>query len=420
MARIYLDHAATTPLDADVFSQMIPYFSENFGNPSSLYREGQVARTAIDDARLTISKILDCHLDEIIFTSGATESNNLAIQGVIESWKKNFPEKTPEVIASPLEHSSVKNVLEDLSEKNEILVHWCGVSKEGMVDPEEIKSLLSENTALVTIVAVNNEIGVIQPLSRIGRLCEKNKVPFHIDAVQAFGQIKTSALYWKCDLLSLSAHKFYGPKGAGLLFVKTGTEICEQMLGGGQERHYRSGTENVPAIVGMAAAMEISEKKREEEFLRLTKLHLLARDFLAQNFWKIPEKTDVDDIPEDVIGYKWNGPEISDSIKNLENSQNILSRVPSNLHFSLPEISGESFLMRMDLEGISLSLGSACSAGMMEPSHVLTAIGCSFDEAQTGVRLTFGRETTEDNLLFSLEKILEISKNLKMSQGFFG
>jgi cysteine desulfurase len=402
MSRIYLDYAATTPLDKTVLEKMMPYFSEKFGNPSSLYREGQYGREAIDDARFTIAKTLECNLDEIIFTSGATESNNLAIKGVIEAWRKNNPEKIPEIIASPIEHSSVKNVLEYLQENFLANIKYCSVNQEGIIDPEEIKTLITENTALVTVMAVNNEIGSIQPISRIGRLCEKNNIPFHVDAVQAMGQIKTAPVYFKCDLLSLSAHKIYGPKGIGILYVKTGTEICEQIRGGGQERNYRSGTENVPAIVGHAAAIEHSEARREEEFFRLQKLQKIGKKFLEENF-------------SGHLEWKWNGPnpEAKDENENWKRASN-------NLHFSLNEIDGESLLMRLDLEGISVSLGSACSAGMMSPSHVLIAIGCTEEEAQTGIRITMGRETTEKKLITALEKILEIGKNLKENQGFFG
>ena len=400
MKRIYFDHAATTPLSSSVLASMMPYFTENFGNASSLYREGQKARTALDDARLSIANILDANLDEIIFTSGATESNNLALKGVLTAWRENFPEKIsqgilPEIIASPLEHSSITKVLDWYRENSLATVRYCSVNEKGVVDPEEIRDLITENTALVTVMAVNNEIASVQPISRIGRLCKKKEIPFHVDAVQAFGQIKTSVVYFKCNLLSLSAHKIYGPKGAGILYVQHGTEICEQMLGGGQERSYRSGTENIPAYVGMATALQESEEKRESEYTRLQALQKKAKNFLEEKF------------SDAGIEFLWNGPEIGKE------------RGVNNIHFSLPEIDGESLLMRLDLEGVSLSLGSACSAGMMAPSHVLTAIGRNEEEAQTGVRLTFGRDTTEEILLQGLEKIAEMTKVLHSSQGFF-
>lgn len=412
MTRIYFDHAATTPLSATVLAVMMPYLTEHFGNASSLYREGQISRTAIDDARLDIANIIDCNLDEIIFTSGATESNNLALKGVIESYIENnknsknsenshTTQKIPEIISSPLEHSSLKKVLEYFVENSLATVQYCSVDSDGMVDPEEIRDLITENTALVTVMAVNNEIGSIQPISRIGRLCEKKEIPFHVDAVQAFGQIKTSVLYWKCDLMSLSAHKLYGPKGVGLLYVKHGTEICEQMLGGGQERSYRSGTENIPAIVGFAKAMQESENVRETEFSRIQKLQILAHDFLKTKFSGLG------------VECKFNGPEIS------ENSDASEKRVVNNIHFSLPDIDGESLLMRLDLEGVSISLGSACSAGMIVSSHVLESIGCTEEESQSGVRLTFGRKTTEEILMKGLEKIVEVVKDLHTSRGFF-
>jgi cysteine desulfurase len=398
MSRIYLDHAATTPVDSEVLEKMIPYFSENFGNASSLYREGQISRESLDDARLSISKIIGCSLDEIIFTSGATESNNLAIKGVVEAWRKNPSTssgtdtgKIPHIITSNIEHSSVKSVIEELLEEGKITHSFAEVNAEGIVSVEHIKELITENTALISVMAVNNEIGSVQPLSRIGRLCQKKNIPFHIDAVQAAGNILVSMEHWKADLISLSSHKFYGPKGVGLLAIRSGTEICAQTLGGGQERSYRGGTENVAGIVGMRYALEKSEKIREEEFSRLQKLQTIGKIFIEKN---IPNA-------------KWNGADIGDS------------RVPSNINFSVPEISGESLLMRLDLEGVSLSLGSACSAGMMAPSHVLLAIGCSEEEASTGIRISIGRGTTEKNLLEALEKIQNVVEDLREGAEFF-
>lgn len=413
MSRVYLDYAATTPLSSEVLEKMMPYFLDTFGNASAVYREGQKARTALDDARFDIAKILDANLDEIVFTSGATESNNLALRGTIEAWRSAHPEKIqegilPEIIASPIEHSSVHNVLKYLENENIATVQYCEVSEEGIVNPENIKSLITKNTVLITVMAVNNEVGSVQPISRIGRLCEKNNILFHVDAVQAMGQIKTSVVYWKCDMLSLSAHKIYGPKGIGILYIKTGTEICEQMLGGGQERSYRSGTENVAGIVGCSEAIKITEEMRESEYVRLAKLQKIGKNFLEENF-------------SEHLEWKWNGPDIKIFEEVRENNEVIQERKRgvNNLHFSLPEIDGESLLMRLDLEGVSISLGSACSSGMTTPSHVLTAMGCTEEESQTGIRLTMGRGTTEENVVFALQKILEGAKALKMSQGFF-
>lgn len=388
---IYLDHAATTPLDQKILEGMMPYFSENFGNPSSLYRQGQRSREAIDDARLNISKNIGCQLDEIIFTSGATESNNLAIKGVIQSWKKNNPNKTPHIISSPLEHSSILSVLEYLVEEKKAEVSYLSVDENGLVDVEEIKTSAQENTVLVCVMAVNNEIGTIQRLSSIGKWCQQNKILFHIDAVQAVGQILVSMDHWKCDMISLSAHKFYGPKGIGLLAIKSGTQIIAQSLGGGHERGYRGGTENVPAIVGMDLALALAEKNREIEVERLRGIQIFAKKFIEEKF------------SESV----WNGAPIGES------------RATCNINFSLPDISGESLLMRLDLEGVEISLGSACSAGMMKPSHVLTAIGRDESLASTGIRISMGRTTTQDEVTLALEKILEVYTSLREDQEFF-
>jgi cysteine desulfurase len=388
--RIYLDHSATTPLDTEVFSAMMPYFYQYFGNASSIYREGQKSREAIDDARLTISQILSCSLEEIIFTSGATESNNLALRGVIDAWKKKFPSKVPHIITSSIEHSSIRNVLLFFEEEGIAQVSFLSVNTDGIVDLEELKKTIRKETVLVSIMAVNNEIGSLQPISRIGRLCKKNNLLFHVDAVQAIGYFPVSCEAWKCDLLSLSAHKFYGPKGVGILFVRSGTEIIPQILGGGQERKYRSGTENVGGIVGMAKALEKSELLRESEASRLRNLQSEGKELLLL-------------IP----GSKWNGPDIGDF------------RTPANLHVSFGEIDGESLLIRLDLEGVAVSLGSACSSGLLSPSHVLLAIGCSEEDTRSGIRITMGRSTTEENLKKAIEKIALVVEDLRKVQGYF-
>ncbi|MEI7511772.1 MAG: cysteine desulfurase family protein [Candidatus Peregrinibacteria bacterium] len=386
MPRIYLDHAATTNTDTEVLETMMPYFGDYFGNASSVYREGQRSREAIDDARLDISKILDCSLEEIIFTSGATESNNLAIKGVLASWKKRNPEKIPEVITSTIEHSSVKKVFQFLEESGQAKVHWIPVDRTGILDLEYLKSVFSPEIALVSIMAVNNEVGSVQPVSRIGKMCEKNGVVFLVDAVQCPGYFPLAVDRFKSDLLSFSAHKFYGPRGIGILRVKKGTEMLSETLGGGQERGYRSGTENVAGIMGMATALQKAELLRETETLRMKKLQEYGVALLKKH------------LPEAI----WNGPECGEL------------RHPANLHFSLPEVSGESFLMRMDLEGVALSLGSACSSGLMGGSPVLLAMGISEDLAQTGVRITMGRTTTEEDLETAFQKMGSVYRSIKM------
>ena len=396
---MYLDYSATTPLDSDVLEEMMPYLTGKFGNASALYREGQQAKKALDSSRLAISEIIDANLDEIIFTSGATESNNLAIKGVIESFEKNNEDKKPIIITTNIEHASVRLVVESLKEQNRVSVIYMNVDSEGLVCVENFKKIIEkleqdekiESLALVSCMAVNNEIGVIQPVSRIGRICAKKNIVFHIDAVQAFGKIQTSVENWKCDLLSLSGHKCYGPKGVGVLYVKEGTEMNAQIIGGGQERSYRAGTENIASIIGMSAAFVKSEKLREEEQKIYLEFQVFAKQYIEKN-----------------INFAiFNGVEIGDF------------RVKNNINFSFSNseknifISGESLLMRLDLQGVSISLGSACSAGMVAKSHVLTAIGRTNVEAKTGVRITFGRNTKKEELEVALGEIVKAVCALK-------
>jgi len=396
---MYLDYSATTPLDSEVLEGMMPYLTGKFGNASALYRGGQQAKKALDSSRLAISEVIDANLDEIIFTSGATESNNLAIKGVVESFEKKYKKRKPIIITTNIEHASVLSVVEDLKEQQRADVIYMNVNSEGLICVEDFKKIIEEleqkekieNIALVSCMAVNNEIGVIQPVSRIGRICAKKNIVFHIDAVQAFGKIQTSVENWKCDLLSLSAHKCYGPKGAGVLYVKEGTEINAQIIGGGQERSYRAGTENIANIVGMSAAFVKSEKLREEEQKKYLDLQIFTKNYIEQN-----------------IDFAiFNGIEIGDF------------RVKNNINFSFSNseknifMSGESLLMRLDLQGVSISLGSACSAGMVASSHVLKAIGRTDVEAKTGVRITLGRGVEKEELERALEKIVKAVCALK-------
>ncbi len=396
---MYLDFSATTPLDSDVLEEMMPYLTGHFGNASALYGQGQKAKKALDSARFVISGCIDAHLDEIIFTGSATEANNLAIRGRIESFEQSSMCGIPLVIITNIEHASVLELCKYLESQKKIELVLLKVGSDGIVSVEDFKKILSniekegkkERIALVSCMAVNNEIGTIQPVSRIGRICRKNGIVFHIDAVQAFGKIKTSVVDWKCDLMSLSAHKCYGPKGVGVLYVKEGTEMVSQIVGGGQERSYRAGTENIASIVGMAAALKKSEKERELNQVENEKLQIFAKEYIEKH------------IPFSL----WNGVEIGDF------------RVKNNINFSFSHtekgvnISGESLLMRLDLQGVSISLGSACSAGMVSESHVLRAIGRTSQEAKTGVRITFGRGTTRLGLEEALQKIVKAVHVLK-------
>lgn len=382
---IYLDHAATTPVSDEVMNAMMPYFSKYFGNPSSLHRSGQYAKEAIDDARFSISQYIGCSLDEIIFTSGATESNNLFIKGVIENALSQSPDQKPHIISSPIEHSATREVLMDYEKKQKIDLTWARVDHSGIVEVEEIKSLITPNTLLISLQAVNNEIGTIQPISRIGRICQKQNILFHVDAVQAIGYIPVSCEAWKCDGLSISGHKIYGPKGIGLLVVKSGTELCPQILGGGQERTYRSGTENVPGIVGLATAIANAYDSYETTTSHLFDLQKKAKAYIEKN----------------APTAQWNGAEIGEnrSVANI------------NVCFN-SNISGESLVQRLSLEGIEVSLGSACGSGLIHPSHVLLAIGKSTEVAKTSLRISMGKTTTESQLMHALETIIRIVEKM--------
>ncbi|HIQ56583.1 TPA: cysteine desulfurase [Candidatus Gracilibacteria bacterium] len=398
---MYLDHSATTPLDKNVLEEMMPYLTNHFGNASALYSQGQKAKKALDSARFTIAENIDANLDEIIFTSGATESNNLVIKGVVENFEnKNVDNNIkPIIISTNIEHASILEVLKNLESQKRVKLLFLEVDEYGIVSVENFKEILEKlqkegaikNLVLVSCMAVNNEIGTIQPVSRVGRICRKQNIIFHIDAVQAFGKIKTSVEDWKCDLMSLSAHKCYGPKGSGVLYVKEGTEMNAQIIGGGQERSYRAGTENIANIVGMVAAFKISEKQREEEQKTYEELQIFAKNYIEKN----------------IDFALWNGVEIGEF------------RVKNNINFSFSnsekniEISGESLLMRLDLQRVSISLGSACSAGMVAESHVLRAIGRTKIEAKTGVRITFGRSTNKEDLEIALAKIVKAVHALK-------
>ncbi len=389
MKRIYLDHAATTRLNEEALKAMEPYLTENFGNASAVYREGQKGREAIDDARHEISKILECSLEEIVFVSSATEGNNFAVKGILQAWRKKH-QKKPHFITSPIEHSSVLRVAEYLEEEALAEVTYLPVDNEGRIDPDDLRKSIQENTALVSIHYVNNEIGVIEPVPRLGKICEKHDIPFHVDAVQAAGILPLSVQRLHCNLLTLSAHKFYGPKGIGLLYVRRGTEMASQMHGGGQERKYRSGTENVAGIAGMAKALQIAEEKREKESVRLRELQEFGLKLMQKEFSEI----------------KLNGPELGDK------------RTPTNLHFGFGELDGESLLIRLDLEGLACSLGSACSSGMLDPSHVLKAIGVSSEEARSGLRLTTGRSTKKSDFEKVIPMIVKTVKQLQNEQEF--
>ena len=382
MDRIYLDYAATAPVLPEVLDAMLPFFVSAFGNASGIHAEGREARKAVEQARRQAAAVLGAEPREILFTSGGSESNNLAIRGTAMALRG----KGNHIVTSSIEHPSVLNTCRGL-EKEGFRVTYLPVDADGSVSPEDVRDAVGPDTVLVSVMAANNEIGTLQPVREIGEICREKGVVFHTDAVQAAGLLKTDVRELNADLLSISAHKFHGPKGVGALYVRKGTRLEPLVRGGEQERGLRAGTENVPGIVGLGKALEIAAAKREETAARIREL----RDLLIRL------------ILERVTGARLNGhPE---------------RRLPNNCHFSFAGIESEALLLRLDLAGIAVSGGSACTSGSMEPSHVLRAIGLREDMLKSGVRLTLGRETTREETEKTAQVLPEIVEDLRRMRG---
>lgn len=380
---IYLDHAATTPVDARVLEVMQPYFIEDFGNPSSFHTMGMRAKDAVITSRKTISQILGAHDDEILFTSGGTESNSLALFGIIQAHKAAILDtrypipdtiSLPHVITTSIEHHAVLEPLLHWQKQKQIELTILSVDREGQVSVKDLEAALKPNTILVSIMIANNEIGTIEPIADIGRAIlawrkeHKTIYPFfHSDACQAAGFLDLNVDKLHTDLLTINSSKIYGPKGVGLLYLRRGTKIEPLVRGGGQERSLRSGTENVPGIVGFAKALELAHAEREQESARLTEL----RDYLAAGLMKIP-KSRLNGHPTD--------------------------RLPNSVNVSFLDIEGEAAVLYLDAEGIMASTGSACASSSLDPSHVILATGLSYEAAHGSIRFTLGRKTTKDEL----------------------
>jgi cysteine desulfurase len=373
----YFDHAATTPLDSSVLAQMLPFFSESFGNPSSIYTFGRRALAALDAAHEQVAAILHCRPTEIVFTGGGSEADNLAIKGVAYSARR----RGKHIVTSTIEHHAVLHTCQQL-EREGFVVTYLPVDAGGLVDPAAVAAALTDETALVTLMYANNEIGTIQPIAEIGAICRARHVPFHTDAVQAGGLLDLDVQALQVDLLSLSAHKFYGPKGVGILYARQGTRIQPQVLGGSQERNRRAGTENVPGIVGAAAALSQAQGERASEAARLTPL----RDRLIEGICAIP-------------GGRLTG--------------HPTRRLPNSASVALAGVAGESLLLNLDLLGVAASSGSACTTGSVEPSHVLSALGLGGDEARGHLRLTLGHSTGAEDVAYVLEHLPEIVARLR-------
>lgn len=367
-----MDHSATTPVAAEVLEAMLPYFKELFGNASSLHSFGLEAKEALESAREKVAKLLGARPEEIIFTSGGTESDNLALKGI--AYRNR--DKGKHIITTAIEHPAVLEVCRKL-EKEEFEVTYLPVTEDGLVDPAVLGEAIRKDTILISVMHANNEIGTIQPLEEIGRLAAERDIYFHTDAVQTAGKIPTNVDELGIDLLSLSAHKLYGPKGVGALYIRKGTRIESMMQGGGHERGLRSGTENISGIVGLGRAAELSQETMSQEAEQLARL----RDRLAGL--------------------------VLENVKDAWINGSMTKRLPSNLNFGFKYVEGESLLLFLDAKGIAVSTGSACSSHKLEPSHVLRALGLSPEECHGSLRITMGRSNTEEDADYVAQSIAE-------------
>ena len=381
---IYMDHAATTPVRPEVLDAMLPYFSTNFGNPSGIYGLAQESRKAIDVARETVAATLDARISEIVFTSGGTESDNTAIRGSALA----LASTGRHIITTSIEHHAVLHTCHSL-EQYGFDVTYLPVDAAGLIDPDDVGRAIDDETTLVSVMYANNEIGVVEPISEIADVVKAEArrrgrtIVMHTDAVQAAGYLDLSARNIGVDMISLSAHKFQGPKGAGVLYIRRGTPFEAQQTGGGQERQRRSGTENVPSVVGMAEALRLAESERNETVARVKSL----RDCI------------VEAVLERLDGVRLNG--------------HPARRLANNVNFSFDRVEGEPILLGLDLAGISASSGSACSSASLEPSHVLTALGLTAEQAQGSLRLTLGKDNTEEDVDYLLDVLPGLVRKLR-------
>ncbi len=378
MKNIYFDNAATTKLDDEVLKEMLPYLKDNYGNPSSIYKLGREARKAIEDSREKIAKVLNCKANEIYFTAGGSESDNTAIKGIAKANKK----RGNHIITSKIEHPAVLETCKQL-EKEGFEITYISVDEKGIVDLEELKKSIKPTTILITIMFANNEIGTIQPIEEIGKIAKGNNIYFHTDSVQAFGSIKIDVQKLNIDSLSLSGHKFYGPKGVGALYVKTGVPFEKFISGGHQERNKRAGTENVAGIVGIGKAIELAYENLDEYNKKIKEL----RDYYVKQ------------VEEKIPYIKING--------DME------KRLPGNSNISFRFIEGEGLLLNLDLKGICASSGSACTSGSLDPSHVLLAIGLPHEIAHGSLRVSIGKYNTKEEIDYLIENLMEIVTRLR-------
>ena len=374
MHRAYLDYNATTPVDPEVLAAMLPYFSAEFGNPNSVHSYGQSARGAVERARTSIAALIGARPSEIVFTSGGTEADNLAIFGVLAHSPEPAGGGVRHIVTSTMEHHAVLHSCQAL-ERRGVEVTRVPVGRDGVVDPYDIRRALRPETVLVTVMHANNELGTLQPIEEIGRIAAEAGVRFHSDAVQSAGKVPLDVARLGVDLLSLSAHKFYGPKGVGALFVRKGVQLEPLLYGSRGEGGRRAGTENVSGLVGLGKAAELARERLDEQALRVAAL----RDRLEQGLLRV------------VRGARVNGGGAR--------------RLPNTCNIRFPAVDSESLVIALDLQGVACSAGAACLSGAVDPSHVLAAIGLSPEEARGSIRLSLGSMTTEDDIALALETI---------------
>ena len=379
MNRVYLDFNATTPVEPEVLDAMLPYFSAEFGNAASIHTPGQRARAAVETAREQVAALIGARPQEIVFTSGGTESDNHAIFGIASSSLASFTSSTsstspPHIITTAIEHEAVLNTCQAL-EKEGVRVTYLPTDRAGLIDLDELRLAVRPETVLITIMHANNELGTVQPLEEIGRIAKEADIYFHTDAVQSAGKIPIDVNAMGLDLLSLSGHKFYAPKGVGALYVRGGTRLRQLLYGGHHQRGFRPGTENVAGIVGLGKAAEIARKSLVEDAQRISAL----RDRLQQGL--------LQRVPQSRV----NG--------------GAAPRTPNTTNIVFPGVEGEALLISLDLKGLAVSTGAACSSGAVEPSHVLTAIGLPPEEARASLRFSLGRHTTAADIDFALNVV---------------
>jgi cysteine desulfurase len=378
MERRYFDYSATTPVDPEVLNEMIPHFTNEFGNPSSIYTYGRESKKTIENARESIASLIGADPKEIFFTGGGSEADNWAIKGIAMSLR----DKGNHIITSNIEHHAVLHVCEYL-EKHGFKVTYLPVDKDGLISLEDLKKEITDSTILISIMYANNEIGTIQPIEEIGKIAKEHKIYFHTDAVQALGNVKINVKNMNIDLMSMSAHKVYGPKGVGALYISKGVKIEPLIHGGAQERKKRAGTENVPGIAGFGKAAEIANNNLDKNIEYLTKL----RDKLIK--------------------------EITNNIDYVKLNGHPIKRLPGNVNISFQFIEGEALLLSLDMVGICGSSGSACTSGSLDPSHVLLAIGLPHEIAHGSLRLSLGRFTKEEDIDYVLQELPKITNRLR-------